>query len=217
MSRDEYDSVRQEYSRLADHYDTRWKPYVAASIRETLKRVDVKSGEAILDVGCGTGELLEALSRSDPGAKLSGMDLSAEMLQVARGKLGTPVVLKEGRAEALPFKDSLFNLVISTNVFHFVRHPGTALFEIRRVLKPGGMVLITDWCDDYLACRVCDIFLRAFSRGHFRTYSSRECYRLLGKADFREIKVERYRISWLWGLMTAIALRPGQTKQETLF
>ena len=83
-----------------------------------------------------------------------------------------------------------------------------------RVLKPSGRIVITDWCDDYLACRVCDVFLRALSRAHFRTYGSKECHGLLVEAGFAGVNVERYRINWVWGLMTATATKDGAQQRH---
>jgi len=65
--------------------------------------------------------------------------------------------LKPGRAERLPFLDEAFDVVVSTSTFHYLRRPGKALREIARVLKPGGEIVITDWCHDYLACHVYDL------------------------------------------------------------
>lgn len=205
MPGDQYDPLRREYARIASEYDSRWKFYVEASIRETLSRMEVGAGEQVLDVGCGTGALLEALSRDAPQAKLSGVDLSEEMLDMARARLPESVALRQGHAEALPFPEGVFDVVVSSNVFHFIRNPIAALEEMKRVLKPGGRVVITDWCDDYLSCRVCELFLRAFSRGHFRTYGTGACRELLEEVGFVGVDVERYKINWLWGLMTATA------------
>lgn len=207
MEHNEYEPLRREYSRIASRYDTRWKFYVETSIRETLRRVHPAPGDRVLDVGCGTGALLEALSRAAPEAKFAGVDLSEEMLEIARHRLGEACDLRQGRAEALPFDDAEFDMVVSSNAFHFIRQPLAALREMRRVLKPGGRVVITDWCDDYLACRVCDLFLRVFSRAHFRTYGSGECSALLVEAGFAGVNLERYKIDWLWGMMTATAMK----------
>jgi SAM-dependent methyltransferase len=88
-------------------------------------------------------------------------------------------------------------------MFHYVRQPVCTLMEMSRVLRPGGELLITDWCDDYLACRVCDWWLRLFSPAHVKVYRERECLRLLKEAGHPQAHIERYKINWRWGLMTA--------------
>ncbi|HSS77791.1 MAG TPA: methyltransferase domain-containing protein, partial [Thermoanaerobaculia bacterium] len=160
-------------------------------------------GDQLLDVGCGTGALLERLSRSHPAAHLYGVDPVSEMLAVARRRLPTGVELQEGWAECLPFAADNFDVVVSCNMFHYIRKPADALRELARVLRPGGRLIITDWCDDYLACRVCGWYLRHFTRAHFRAYRRRECLRLLLEAGYPAPRIDRYRVSWLWGLMTA--------------
>lgn len=202
-----YESIQKEYSRLAPRYDARWRGYVEASIRETLAQLCVGQGARIVDIGCGTGELLRTLSLVAPGATLAGVDLSPEMLGIARAKLLPRVELRQGHAEALPFEDEAFDSVVSTNVFHFIRHPMIALREMFRVLRPAGRAVITDWCDDYLACRVCDRWLRAVGRAQARIYGSETCRTLLVGAGFQNVGVQRYKISWLWGLMTATATK----------
>jgi hypothetical protein len=79
------------------------------------------------------------------------------------------------------------------------------LGEIIRVLKLQGKLVITDWCDDYITCRICDFFLHLFNRAHFKTYSRKECENLLRESGFYNIQIERYKINWLWGMMTARA------------
>lgn len=207
MNEDEYEPLQREYSRIASRYDSRWKFYVEASIHETLRRLRVTADDRVLDVGCGTGAFLESLALVVSRAQLAGVDLSQDMLGVARRRIGADADLRVARAETLPFEEATFDVVVSTSVFHFIRQPVAALGEMLRVLKPSGRIVITDWCDDYLSCRVCDMFLRAFSRAHFGTYGSKECHGLLMEAGFADVKVERYKINWLWGLMTATATK----------
>jgi len=116
-------SVLKEYGRLAPEYDRRWSFYIEATLRETLVRLRIQPRDHVLDVGCGTGMLLEQISAASPQAQLSGMDPSAEMLQIARGRLGENVNLHEGYAESLPFPNAAFDVVVSTNAFHYFRDP----------------------------------------------------------------------------------------------
>jgi len=204
MSATDTDAVLKEYGKLAPHYNRRWSFYVEETLRETLSRLDLKPGESLLDVGCGTGVLLKALAASVPDAKLSGADLSPEMLDVARKSLGERVVLKQSHAESLPFSDQAFDVVVSTNAFHYFRNPLGALERMARVLRPNGRVVITDWCDDYFACRLCNLWLRVFDRAHFRIYGRDQCRHLLEQAGFTAVRLDRYKINWLWGLMTAV-------------
>ncbi|MHC4480323.1 MAG: class I SAM-dependent methyltransferase [Planctomycetota bacterium] len=201
------DPAAREYARLAAEYDARWASYVEATTRETLKRLDLKASDRVLDVGCGTGSLLRAIAARSPSAELVGVDLSREMLAVAHKKVGERASLITARAESLPFPDSGFDVVVSCSAFHYFRRPAQSLREFRRVLRPMSRLVITDWCHDYVACRLLDFVLRILGRSHFRTYGLDECRRALRDARFGRVAAEHYRINWFWGLMTARARR----------
>jgi len=202
--------MAKKYSGVAERYDTKWSFYVDATTRETVARLDLEPTDRVLDVGCGTGVLLERLSAANPGTQFAGVDAVPEMLAMAGQRLPSSIVLREGWAEQLPFAGEEFDVVVSCNMFHYIHEPFAALREMGRVLRPGGRIVITDWCDDYLACRVCDLYLRLFNRAHFKAYGEKECAGLLQEAGYVDVAVDRYKISWLWGLMTATG-----TKQET--
>ena len=111
-----------------------------------------------------------------------------------------------GYADALPWSAGSFDVVVSCNMFHYISHPVVALKEMGRVLRPGGTLVMTDWCDDYLACRLCNLYLRLTNRAFYKTYRQKECLELFHAAGYREVRIERYKISWLWGLMTAVVV-----------
>lgn len=208
MGENRHEAVAREYQHLAARYDEKWTFYVEATVRETMRRLPPDFGDRMLDVACGTGAFLQAVKAAHPKVRLAGVDISAEMLAVARQRLPVVVELQVAAADALPFRDDSLDIVVTTSAFHFFRMPNEVLNEIRRVLRPGSWFVATDWCDDYLACRICDRLLRLFSSAHYRIYGSTECRAFLEGAGFEEVGLERYKISWLWGLMTAIAHKP---------
>lgn len=165
------DPVVQEYSAAAKDYDTKWAFYVESTTRETLRRLPIAANDRVLDVGCGTGELLARLAARYPDAQLAGLDPVEEMLAVAKAKLSEKVDLRVGWANELPWADHSFDVVVSCNMFHYITHPVAAVREMERVVRPGGKVVITDWCDDYLACRLCNLYLRFTTKAHSRLTS----------------------------------------------
>jgi ubiquinone/menaquinone biosynthesis C-methylase UbiE len=197
------DPIERKYSQVAPEYDSRWSFYIRATIRETVKRLDLQNSDRLLDIGCGTASLFQAIVAKYPSVELVGVDLSPEMLEVAHKKLGDQAVFLTAQAQSLSLPSGSFDVVVSCNAFHYWRRPEECLSEAARVLKPNGKMVITDWCDDYIACRLFNFLLRIFSRAHFKTYGRNECERLFRVAGFRNVEIERYKINWLWGLMTA--------------
>src|SRR6185503_3571572 len=204
MAGEGIDPVVTEYAARARDYDRTWSFYIEATTHETLQRVPTSARMKVLDVGCGTGELLRRLGAKYPAAALAGIDPVAEMLEVARDKLSGTEDLRVGYADDLPWSAATFDVVVSCNMFHYITHPIEALREMGRVLRPGGALVLTDWCDDYLACRICNLYLRLTNRAFYKTYRQKECLALIHAAGYREVRIERYKISWLWGLMTAV-------------
>ncbi|MEU6345890.1 class I SAM-dependent methyltransferase [Streptomyces sp. NPDC046977] len=100
------------------------------------------AGRRILDAGCGAGALSAALR--ERGAVMSGFDASAGMLELARRRLGTEADLKVADlAGPLPYADDTFDVVVASLVLHYLEDWGPPLAELRRVLKPGGRLLVS--------------------------------------------------------------------------
>jgi SAM-dependent methyltransferase len=100
------------------------------------------AGRRILDAGCGSGPLFAALR--DRGAIVTGIDKSAAMLELARRRLGDDADLQVAElGSPLPFPDKTFDDVTASLVLHYLQDWGPALAELRRVLKPGGRLLVS--------------------------------------------------------------------------
>ena len=202
--------ARRRYDALAVDYDRRWPRYLEATTHETFRRIDATGALAALDVGCGTGLLLERMARTWPGLRLAGVDLSTAMLGAARRRLGSRAALVTGTADRLPFREDAFDLAVSTSALHHWHDPVAAIGEMRRVLRPGGRATITDWCADRWLDRLRDRLLRRTDSAYHRSLRSVELAALLAEAGFADVRIERWRIGFRWGMMTATAVAPGE-------
>jgi len=106
-------------------------------------------GDAVLDLGCGAGvDSLVAGRLVGPGGRVAGLDVTPAMIRRARAnqaRLGLAnVTFQVGKAEALPFPDHDFDVVVSNGVFNLTLDKKKALREAHRVLKPGGRLMLAD-------------------------------------------------------------------------
>jgi ubiquinone/menaquinone biosynthesis C-methylase UbiE len=108
----------------------------------------IAPGESVLDVGCGTGTLaIAAKRRVGDAGRVDGVDASPEMIQRAVKRAHSGASFRVAHAESLPFETSHFDVVLSTVMLHHLRRDvrAQAIQEMRRVLKPGGRILIVDF------------------------------------------------------------------------
>ncbi|WP_326585321.1 methyltransferase domain-containing protein [Streptomyces sp. NBC_00487] len=133
------------FNRIAPRYDAKFgKDCVAAHdlVLGWAQQARL-APDTVLDIGCGTGQLLSAAAERWPGARLHGVDPAEAMLAIA-GKRLPAASLHAGRAERLPLPDGGVDLVLSTTSFGHWTDAEAGLREVRRVLRPGGSVLIAE-------------------------------------------------------------------------
>ncbi|CAM3998156.1 class I SAM-dependent methyltransferase [Kibdelosporangium persicum] len=100
------------------------------------------AGRRILDAGCGSGPLFAALR--DRGAVVTGFDSSAKMVELARQRLGADAALSVADlGSPLPFPDGAFDDVVASLVLHYLEDWAAPLAELRRVLRPGGRLIMS--------------------------------------------------------------------------
>ena len=194
------DAVARQYDRAARAYDRRWAGYV----RDTHALLDavarVRPAERVLDVGCGTGMFAARLAARHPAQRVVGVDVSAGMLAEARRTTAAfPNVRFEcAPATALPVADAAFDVVVTASALHYVRDPGAALAEARRVLRAGGRLAVVDWDRSRWWMAAMDGFLTLADPAHGRTLAADEIARLMTDAGFDVRVAERVRRG-AWG------------------
>jgi ubiquinone/menaquinone biosynthesis C-methylase UbiE len=134
----DYDSFAAAYS--ASNENNLFNAYYARP--EMIRLAGDVAGLEILDAGCGSGPLMEALRGKD--ASVSGFDLSPAMVELARERLGEDADLKVADLGApLPYPDDTFDRVVASLSLHYVKDWASALAELRRVLRPGGRLIVS--------------------------------------------------------------------------
>jgi ubiquinone/menaquinone biosynthesis C-methylase UbiE len=151
-----------------------------------------------LDVGCGTGRLLAFLHDAWPGMRLTGIDLSAPYLAEARRLIGKTarVKLVEGAAEKLPAEDASVDFVVSSFLMHELPNDVrlAALREMARVLRPDGLVVITDSIqrgDQPDWDGLLDLFPHYFHEPYYAEYANGSLATWCSEAGLKSVATER--------------------------
>jgi ubiquinone/menaquinone biosynthesis C-methylase UbiE len=138
---------QQLFDRWASTYD--WifpSVFYQAIHKRLLEHVNLPNRANVLDLGCGTGRLLDRLADRFPDLRGTGLDFSPEMLRQARQRNHhhPRLIYVQGNAEALPFADSQFDAVFNTLSFLHYPKPEQVFSEVSRVLNPGGHFYLVD-------------------------------------------------------------------------
>jgi SAM-dependent methyltransferase len=147
---------------LKRHQREMWASFAPTALFTTpvaahlVKFAQLKAGEAVLDVGTGTGVVAVTAARA--GARVTGLDLTPALLDVARENARIArheeIVWTEGDVERLPYPDASFDVVLSQFGHIFAPRPEVAIAEMRRVLKPHGRVAFVTWPPEHLVGRI---------------------------------------------------------------
>jgi SAM-dependent methyltransferase len=116
------------------------------SATEFINRLNLKPGDRVLDVACGTGNT--AIPAAQAGADVTGVDIATNLLEQARARAdaeGLKIQFDEGDAEILPYPDNSFDVVVTMYGAMFAPRPELVSKELVRVCKPGGRIAMANW------------------------------------------------------------------------
>ncbi|HVA88916.1 MAG TPA: class I SAM-dependent methyltransferase [Chloroflexota bacterium] len=204
-----HDATARTYNRWAGSYDRRWRHYTDVTLGYLLAHLALDRYGDVLDVGCGTGTLLQRLGLRTPGARLFGVDASAGMLRRAGRKLaGQGVELRLGHACRLPFADGTMDLVIMASMLRYLKRPSLACAEARRILRPGGTLAVVGYLPRGKQGSAMDGLIRRYDRGHIRNRTRAEVSAVLVFAGFRVIQSADFPIDRIFRGVFAMGILP---------
>jgi SAM-dependent methyltransferase len=137
--------TRLKHIWMAGDYD-RFSRYLESSARDFYERLQVAPRSHFLDVGCGSGQL--ALMAAKDGLEVTGVDIASNLVERARTRAqaeGLQAHFEEADAEALPFEDASFDVVVSLIGAMFAPRPDLVAKELLRVCVPGGTIAMANW------------------------------------------------------------------------
>ncbi len=160
---------------------------ISKSFVHMIKRMGVTSGK-VLDIGTGSGTLAIGLCKELPDISAIGLDISNLILAFAqenaeKNNLSSRVTFIEGNAEEMPFEDSTFDLIVSSNTLHLIKNPLKMFDEMERVLKDEGKFFISDFKRNFFG----------LISGHIKSaYKPREIEKILNKSQLKRWKIKNY-------------------------
>ena len=120
--------------------------FYASQAEDFINRLGLKAGMKVLDVACGTGNL--AIPAAKTGATVTGVDIAPNLVEQARENAkaaGVNAKFDEGDAEALPYEDASFDVVVTMFGAMFAPRPELVASELKRVTRPGGVIAMANW------------------------------------------------------------------------
>jgi ubiquinone/menaquinone biosynthesis C-methylase UbiE len=183
----------------ADGRISRWFQYTQQLSTSVL---ELKPDSTVLDVGCGTGFAVRYLASRLTQGKVCGIDISSGMIERAQAAipedLRHKVEFLQASSDDIPYPSAEFDHLLCTNSFHHYPDPPRALAEMRRVIKPGGQLVIFENAPDLSWYTwAWDRILRIVEKGHVRYYASRELGAMLRRADFERVRLCHLRNEFL--------------------
>src|SRR5881394_4070184 len=135
--------------------------FIMPIAEQFMSRIELRPGMKVLDAACGTGNLAVIAARR--GCITSGLDLAANLIAQARERArreSLDIEYTEGDAEAMPYPDASFDMVVSMYGVMFAPRPERVVSELQRVTRPGGLIALANWTPEGFIGKMFAVFAR---------------------------------------------------------
>lgn len=188
--KEEKEKSIKHFNSTAVKYDNSFDgKFVKVMYKPLLDELEKDVEEKLLDVGCGTGNILCKLVNGK--RQLFGIDLSENMVEESRKRMGRDAEIKVADAEHIPYEDNFFDTLICNASFHHYPHPEEVLKEMKRVLKSGGKLFIGEGYAIQPFRAILNLSFRFSDSGDFKSYGKHEFIRMLEDNGFRIDEVKK--------------------------
>ena len=187
------------YQKIASKYDDIWNVYSERTVENLLQTLSRQKIEfkAVIDYGCGTGSVLEALLKQNPQLQAYGVDPSPNMRKVAIEKLAgfsSVKIIDSSELDSLPQAD----LVTTTNTLHYFDSPIEILSKLGKKIKPNGLMYLSDYSKKSVLPRFFEWFIRMVDGQHVRAYELQEVIEMTSELKELELLLAQKTDLGLW-------------------
>lgn len=184
------DFFESHASRYARWSKTRWFSRMRTKIMATIP-FEREQTFSLLDLSCGSGDLLAEIKKTYPSATLFGIDASEKLKDIAKQNARTAEIIV-GDAHALPYRDNNFDIITCALAFHHYHDASQAAQEIFRVLKPNGELVVFDLAPETTSMqKLWNFFGSRVERGAHHFFSGDELGKLLFSCGFENIQTKK--------------------------
>lgn len=192
----------KEFTKAAKIYDLDYSGIYQTCKKnypDILEEVKKENFETLLDVGCGTGEVIYLLSHDLKDKKYVGLDLTPAMIEAAKLKHIENAEFIVGDAENLPFEENTFDIILCSESFHHYPSPTDFFNSVYKVLKPGGKLILRDYMAEgvinYLVNHVEMPIVNKAGHGDVGVYSKSELEEMINSAHLKLESIRTYKFA----------------------
>jgi len=181
---------RKSYNKKAADYQNTYDGRVTQPLKSMmLNTIKVQHGQTVIDVACGTGDLIADVSKK-ADVQAHGIDIAEQMIKVA-GESHRGISFTVSPSVPLPFKDASVDVIMVSAAFHHFEEPQGFADECGRVLSAGGRVYIGEFCLPPLVRYIMNFFIKFLKTGDVKMYSDTELSAFFTNAGFDIIEIHR--------------------------